>query len=346
MCRRQKISGKIKVDREQQIDHWLLGIPGVVAGRELVAGDASFRRYFRVATEEGVRILMDAPPPGENCLPYIQVGDALRARNIRVPQIFHQDRTQGLLLIEDFGDLSLEKLLTRDNMVSVYKACLGVLLRLQQTSATTAEGPLPPYDEKRLNDEMVLFRTWFLEGLLGWQLDARQDASMRHTFGHLVATAMAQPRVFVHRDYHCRNIMWTDDAPALLDFQDALEGPVTYDLVSLLRDCYVNWSDDAVYSLALGHRDQLRATGVIGAVSDADWVRWFDWMGMQRHLKAVGIFARLKIRDGRNEYLTHIPRTLGYIRKVAEKYPESAGFADFTAQIIRPLLKSIPGLKP
>jgi aminoglycoside/choline kinase family phosphotransferase len=262
-----------------------------------------------------------------------------------VPQIFHQDRAQGLLLIEDFGDLSLEKLLSRGNMALVYEACLGVLLRLQQTPAMTAEGALPPYDETRLNDEMELFRIWFLEGLLGWQLDAGQDASLRHTFGHLVASAMAQPRVFVHRDFHCRNIMWTDDAPAILDFQDALEGPVTYDLVSLLRDCYVSWPDDAVYSLALGHRDQLRVRGVIDAVSDAEWMRWFDWMGMQRHLKAVGIFARLKIRDGRNEYLKHIPRTLGYIRKVAEKYPESAGFADFTAQIIYPLLKSMQGLK-
>lgn len=284
--------------------------------------DASFRRYFRVSHDGGSYIVMDAPPDKENCYNFIVLAEAFHALGLRTPRVLEADLTQGFLLMTDLGNRQYLTVLDEFSVDRLYGDALESLTRLQLEGDPETD-LLPSYDTTLLHREVELFREWFLERHLGLTLTDSEQHTLDDAFALLVDNALEQPRVWVHRDYHSRNLMMLEDAnPGVLDFQDAVIGPITYDLVSLLRDCYIAWPRRRVEAWALGHRDRLRAQGATD-LEDADiFLRWFDLMGVQRHLKATGIFARLNIRDGKSGYLRDIPRTLNYIQEVSGRYPE------------------------
>jgi hypothetical protein len=286
------------------------------------SSDASFRRYFRVQHEGTSHIVMDAPPEKEDCQPFIAVANALCDLGLQAPQVLEADLEQGFLLLTDLGSRQYLAELHDASVGSLYGDALSALQRLQLGGNPDTE-LLPPYDAELLQREMELFREWFLEHHLGLELQDEEHQILDKVFACLRDSALEQPRVWVHRDYHSRNLMRTEqDNPGILDFQDAVVGPVTYDLVSLLRDCYIAWPRAGVEFWALDHRARLQALGMAG-VEDADqFLRWFDLMGVQRHLKAIGIFARLNSRDGKPGYLRDIPRTLGYVLDVADRCAE------------------------
>ena len=257
---------------------------------------------------------MDAPPDREPCDQFIAVARKLRGAGLNAPEIIAQNPVEGFLLLTDFGGSDYLSQLSPASEASLYADALEALL-LMQTRIDAAE--LPLYDTALLNREMDLFHDWFLGELLGISLDQAQQSIWQSIKQSLVENALAQPQVFVHRDYHSRNLMKLEtDNPGILDFQDAVKGPLTYDLVSLLRDCYIDWPPARVEQLALDYYERARVNGLLDA-EPAQFMRWFNLMGIQRHLKAIGIFSRLKIRDDKPGYLKDIPRTLEYVRQVS-----------------------------
>lgn len=303
------------------------------------SGDASFRRYFRVTLPDGgTRIAMDAPPDKEDCRPFVAVAGQLAATGLHVPAILAQDLAQGFLLLEDLGSTHYLDALSAESADRLYGDALGALLSLQ---ACGPRDGLPAYDAALLQREMALFSDWLLDRHLGLTVSAAEQAMLDASFAALAANALAQPQVCVHRDYHSRNLLLppTGLTPGVIDFQDAVIGPVTYDLVSLLKDCYVAWPQERVDAWALSYFEQAVPSGVLLAEHENDFLRWFDLMGAQRHLKAAGIFARLNHRDGKSGYLKDIPRTLGYIVAAAERQPALQGLAEL---IDRRVLPSLP----
>jgi aminoglycoside/choline kinase family phosphotransferase len=290
--------------------------------------DASFRRYFRICQNGDSYIVMDAPPDRENCDNFIVLAEAFHALGLRTPRVLEADLEQGFLLLTDLGERQYLTVLDEFSADNLYGDALESLTRLQ-LGGNPETDLLPPYDEALLHREVELFREWFLGRHLGLTLEQSEHRTLDETFALLVGNALEQPRVWVHRDYHSRNLMMIEHGnPGVLDFQDAVVGPITYDLVSLLRDCYIAWPRRQVEAWALDHRDRLRAQGAAN-LEDADiFLRWFDLMGIQRHLKAIGIFARLHIRDGKSGYLRDIPRTLNYIQEVSGRYPELFGLRE------------------
>ena len=312
-------------DREQLLREWLHEVLPTPPGRIAPASsDASFRRYFRVWYDGQTRVVMDAPPDKEDCRPFVAIAQAMRGLDLNTPEILAGDLDQGLLLLTDLGSRQYLPELDERSVPGLYGDALEALTRLQ-VGGDPASPLLPPYDSALLHREMELFREWFLRQLLGLEWVAEEQHILDQTFALLADNALEQPRVWVHRDYHSRNLMITDpDNPGVLDFQDAVVGAITYDLVSLLRDCYIAWPREQVEFWVLDYRARLRALGM-GGLGDADqFLRWFDLMGVQRHLKATGIFARLHLRDGKPGYLRDIPRTLGYVLEVASRYAELA----------------------
>jgi aminoglycoside/choline kinase family phosphotransferase len=318
---------------------WLEGVLGQDALRVTPASsDASFRRYFRVqgtgqgglsvaGVEADSLIAMDAPPTHEDSRPFIAVSELLVQAGVQVPRVLAADLEQGYLLLTDLGSRPYLDALNPQSVETLYGDALDALLSMQSRIAPdTAQ--LPPYDRDLLLREMELFREWYLQRHREHALSAAHNAVLDQVFDQLADQALAQPRVFVHRDYHSRNLMVSEADglnPGILDFQDAVIGPVTYDLVSLLRDCYIAWPREQVERWALDYLHRAMAAGVFTpaeGLTDDTLLRWFDWMGVQRHLKATGIFARLKLRDGKDGYLQDIPRTLGYVREVAARYAE------------------------
>lgn len=312
-------------DREQLLREWLdTVLPAPLTGMAPASSDASFRRYFRVWYDGQTRIVMDAPPDKEDCRPFVAIAQALRGLGLNAPEVLAGDLNQGLLLLTDLGSRQYLAELDERSVSGLYGDALDALARLQ-TGGDPGSPLLPPYDSALLHREMELFRDWFLGRQLGFNLREDEHQVLDHTFALLANNALEQPKVWVHRDYHSRNLMVTDpDNPGVLDFQDAVVGAVTYDLVSLLRDCYVAWPQEQVESWALAHRARLRTLGMSGLDDAEQFLRWFDLMGTQRHLKAIGIFARLNLRDGKSGYLRDIPRTLGYVLAVADRYPDLA----------------------
>lgn len=304
------------------------------------SADASFRRYFRIRLEDGTRIVMDAPPPQENVRPFVAIAGLLREAGVQTPAVHAVDAERGFVLLGDFGDRDYLRALDDESAEALYGDALETLLALQRNVAVATAG-LPAYDEALLRRELGLFREWLLERWLALALTPAEEALLADTLDLLVQSALEQPRVCVHRDYHSRNLMVTGTGnPGVLDFQDAVIGPLTYDLVSLLRDCYVVWPPARVQAWVDGYRDRLLAAGLLGAGEAGRFGRWFDLMGMQRHLKAAGIFVRLKLRDGKPGYLADIPRTLGYVAEVARAYPELTAFAGFLDQRVWPRLSA------
>jgi len=286
------------------------------------SADASFRRYFRLHTAGKTFIVMDAPPDKENCIPFVGIANALLELGLHVPEIYHQDLEQGFILLSDLGEQQYLQVLNNDNVERLYGDALSALMTLQASVDVHYDFPL--YDEDLLISEMNLFRDWLLQKHLGLQLTNEQSMMLSKTFLWLSESALQQPQVPVHRDYHSRNLMFLSGGhnPGIIDFQDAVIGPVTYDLVSLLRDCYIEWPRQQVEDWVKGYHEQVLQSGIISEKDELQFLRWFDLMGVQRHLKAAGIFARLNHRDGKSDYLNDIPRTLGYITDVSSRYPE------------------------
>jgi aminoglycoside/choline kinase family phosphotransferase len=303
---------------------------------ETASSDASFRRYFRIRHKAGCHIVMDAPPDKENIQPFIQIAQLFQSAKLHVPQIHAINAEQGFLLLEDFGSTSLQDALTNETANSLYRQALDTLFRLQ-TSISIHSCQLPVYNTALLERELGIFDEWFMEKLLGLVLPIAIREPLHQL---LIDSALEQPQVCVHRDYHSRNLMITkQNSPGILDFQDAVIGPISYDLVSLLRDCYIDWPNPLVEQWAYQYYLQLLAANML-SVKFMQFKRWFDLMGLQRHLKAVGIFSRLHLRDNKSNYLADIPRTLGYICQVSQTYPELQPFNQFIQQQVLPIYRT------
>ena len=329
-----------------ELEHWLRQDCGL-GGYALTpaSGDASFRRYFRLSWPGGSsRVAMDAPPDHEDCRPYLQVSGAFAAIGLHVPAVHAADVGQGFLLMEDLGTTLYLDALDEVSVERLYGDALGALMTLQ--ACGPREG-LPPYDRALLRREMDLFRDWLTVRLLGLELDERDRAMLEGAFGLLESNALEQPQVCVHRDYHSRNLMVSAPPnPGILDFQDAVIGPVTYDLVSLLKDCYIAWPRAQVEDWAMGHFELAVQSGVMSAANEGRFLRWFDLMGVQRHLKASGIFARLFLRDGKPGYLADIPRTLGYIVEAACRHAEVAALGSLIEERVLPAMAAYLRQRP
>jgi aminoglycoside/choline kinase family phosphotransferase len=287
------------------------------------SSDASFRRYFRLDGPEGASyIVMDAPPPQEDVRPFIHVAELFGATGVSVPAIIERDVEQGFLLLSDLGSTTYLQLLTPDNAHKLYLDAIGALVQIQRHSQPEV---LPEYDRALLLRELTLFPEWYVAKHLGVTMSDKQNAALQQVFEVLLANNLAQPQVYVHRDYHSRNLMvLAEGNPGILDFQDAVYGPITYDLVSLLRDAYVQWDEEIVLDWAIRYWELARKAGLpVNPDIDA-FYRDFEFMGLQRHLKVLGIFARLYHRDGKDGYLKDLPLVMEYTRKVAYRYKELA----------------------
>ena len=300
---------------------WLRDTLAVSSFRlEPASEDASFRRYFRVRADSRTWIAMDAPPPMEDCRPFVSVLGLLRDAGVNAPALHAADVERGFLLLDDLGSRCYLDVLDEGNADTLYADAFEALLDMQ---CRIGPGQTPPYDERELRDELHLFRQWFLARHLGVGLDGTLSLALDETFDSLIRACMEQPRVFVHRDYHSRNLMYLGERnPGVIDFQDAVDGPLTYDLVSLLRDVYVRWPGDRVAGWVDACHDRAVARGLVDA-GRVRFRRWFDLTGVQRHLKIAGIFARLWHRDGKPRYLDDLPLTLGYLAEVAPRYAET-----------------------
>jgi len=326
------------------LSRWVVDTLGFADSRiEPASADASFRRYFRVTRGSDTFIVMDAPPDKEDLVPFVSVARTLAGMGLNVPIALAREQAQGFLLLSDLGSLQYLDELKRDSQVErLYGDALTALVTLQ-TADDAAARQLPPYDRALLMREMDLMPVWFLNQHLGLEVGAAERALLNRVFDTLVDSALDQPRVFVHRDYHSRNLLVCADAnPGILDFQDAVYGPVTYDAASLLKDCYIAWPPRRVRGWLLQYRAQLMQAGVALPGDAETFVRWFDLMGLQRHIKVLGIFARLYHRDGKPGYLKDLPRVLDYVRAAASAYPETREFAAYVTTCIEPAFARVP----
>lgn len=283
------------------------------------SNDASFRSYWRAFSQVNTYIVMDAPPNHEDCIPFIEISKKLALTGVQVPIVIAKDLTQGFLLLTDLGTVQYLDILDNDNYIKLYQAAIESLLIIQQRASQIN---IPEYNKQLLQQELNLFGDWFVNKHLDIVLSVEQDKVIQEVQSLLINNAIEQPQSFVLRDYHSRNLMKTkDNNPGILDFQDAVIGPVTYDLVSLLKDCYVLWDENTINNLSDQFRQKFNALNST-EISTNQWQRWFDLMGLQRHLKVVGIFCRLNYRDNKPNYLKDLKLTLFYITQVCKKYEE------------------------
>ena len=297
-----------------------------------LSGDASFRRYFRLSSDSHNYIAVDSPPDKESNDAFVNVTHLLETEGLSVPHIHYSSLDFGYFLLDDFGDEQLLNHLNSENADSHYKQALYSLNIMRKTATEN----LPEYGEELLLEEMELFRNWYLNKHLSIELSKCEDQILDSVFKQLADNALSQPQVFVHRDYHSRNLMLIDTgSPGIIDYQDAVRGPITYDLVSLLRDCYISWPQERVERWVNSYLDIMNDNN--GNFRSDDillFFKWFDLMGIQRHLKAIGIFSRLNIRDNKPNYLADIPRTLKYIQAIAPKHPETQPLSELIQQKI------------
>lgn len=320
------------MDRKLQLEQWLKSVLGAKKFTlNTASADASFRRYFRVHLQEGSLIAMDAPPAQESCAPFVKVARLFAGSGLNVPLVMHQNLEQGFLLLSDLGDRTYLSELSERTARQLYGDATGALIKLQLTSQ---EGVLPTYDEALLMREMQLFPDWYIGQHLKITLSDEQQATLNTTFKLLADNMLSQGQVYVHRDYHSRNLMICENNPGILDFQDAVYGAITYDLVSLLKDAYIRWDEADMMDWAVRYWDPAKKAGLPVPEDFSDFYRNFEWAGAQRHIKILGIFARLSHRDGKDGYLKDMPLVMDYLRRVCERYPE-----------LRPMLKLLNTLE-
>jgi len=302
----------------QKIKEWLNTTIYKDAKIEVASADASFRRYFRVILDDKSYILMDASLEKGSLPPFIAVTKKLLEASVNAPRILETDIEKGYLLIEDFGNIHYLNLLTKDNFKQLYMKAIEEIVKIQKIDSSE----LAAYDREFLRFEMGLMKEWFLEKHLNIKLSNDQIETLDHALKLIEDIVLSQPQnIFVHRDYHSRNLMLKPDhSIGVIDYQDAMNGALTYDLVSLLKDCYIEFETDDINELALKFRDMSTV-----AVDDETFIRWFDFMGLQRHIKVLGVFARLHHRDGKSNYLNDLPLTLKYVITTAKKYSELEG---------------------
>ena len=313
----------VRDPRRDQLVVWLRELPlelGVEPETVQPAStDASFRRYFRVGARAGSLIVMDAPPDKEDVRPFIRIAQMLRDAGLNAPRVVEADITHGFLLLTDLGRKTYLDVLNESNAPTLFAEATAALLRWQQPPH---RGQLPPYDEVLLRRELALFPDWYVARHLGISLSTTQRQTLEAMFDRIVAANLAQPVVFVHRDYMPRNLMVSAPTPGVLDFQDAVIGPITYDVASLFRDAFISWDEERVIDWTARYWQQARAAGLPVGDDFATFWRDFEWMGLQRHLKVLGIFARINYRDGKPHYLTDTPRFIAYVRAVTRRYDE------------------------
>ena len=285
------------------------------------SADASFRRYFRVSFQDQTLIAMDAPPQQEDCTPFIQVAKILAETGVHVPKIVAQNLDQGFLLLSDLGDTTFLQALNNqvDSADQLYGDAIDALIKLQLSQQV--EG-LPGYDEALLLKELNLFPDWYVAKHLRVVITEKQQAVLQSIFTRIIQNNIAQPSVLVHRDYHSRNLMVTSPNPGIIDFQDAVMGPITYDLVSLFKDAYIRWDEERILDWMIRYWEKARKAGLPVSTDFAEFYRDFEWMGVQRHIKILGVFSRLYYRDGKENYLNDMPLVMEYLRKTCKRYRE------------------------
>jgi N-acetylmuramate 1-kinase len=305
--------------RRDALERWLSKqLRGARFSLAPASEDASFRRYFRASLDGGASfVAMDAPPEKEDCRPFLHVARLLREAGVHAPQVHAQDVAQGFLLLTDLGTRTYLQELAPGNAPQLFADATDALVRWQ---LATRAGELPPYDEALLRREMQLFPDWYVARHLAVELTDLQKNSLEQVFALLVKSALAQPKVYVHRDYMPRNLMLSDPNPGVLDFQDAVIGPISYDMVSLVRDAFLSWDDQPVLDWTARYWQKAKSAGLPVDADFGEFWRAFEWMGLQRHLKVLGIFARINYRDGKPRYLADTPRFLRYARDVAKRY--------------------------
>lgn len=329
--------------RLQSLERWIAGLPGPPVERITPASaDASFRRYFRVHRAGGTQIAMDAPPERESLDAWLRVARILAATGVHVPAVLAVDAEQGFVLIGDLGRQHyLEALAGGADPEPLYADAIDALVRMQSGGAASA-AELPPYDRELLMRELALFPEWFVARHLGLSPDAAESRAMAAAFDWLCDQALAQPEVLVHRDYHSRNLLIRPEGnPGIVDFQDAVRGPVSYDLVSLLKDCYIVWPRKRLLAWLDLYRAKAADAGLDAGVDRNEFLQWFDRMGLQRHLKVLGIFARLWHRDGKPGYLGDLPRVLEYTLEASAAEPALAEFDAFLRKRVVPAFATV-----
>ena len=325
------------MDRVEVLQNWAASQLGAESlAIQPASADASFRRYFRVTTQGRDYIVMDAPPAHEDCRPFVSVARLFADAGVHVPQVLGQNLEQGFLLLTDLGNTTYLAALNEPaagaaRARELYLAANDALIRIQEASRP---GVLPEYDRALLTRELRLFPEWYIGKHLGVTMTADQQALLDTLFERILANNLAQPQVYVHRDWHSRNLMVSDPTPGILDFQDAVYGPITYDLASIYRDAYIQWDEEQQLDWVIRYWEKARAAGLPVRADFGEFWRDFEWMGAQRHLKVLGIFARLYHRDGKDGYLKDMPLVMHYLRKVCERYDE-----------LKPMLFLLDGLE-
>lgn len=315
--------------RAQALLNWLKNDTPIIVDRvEPLTGDASFRRYFRVYTSNTSYIAMDAPPDREALQPYVAIAQSLYALSVRVPEIVAANREEGFLLLSDLGDELFIRIFSDNNVDQLYSLGIKTLLLLQKCREVH-DYELPRYDEKKLRFEMNLFDEWYLGRHLGIVLSHKQRETLNYCYDLLIEDALEQPQIFVHRDYHSRNLLLLPhEEVGVLDFQDAVWGPVTYDIMSLIMDCFIAWPQEKIARWTEEYRMGALSEGFIKYDNPRQFQQWFDWIGLQRHLKCIGIFSRLHYRDHKADYLKHIPRVIEYAKAICHRYKEFSGLLE------------------
>jgi hypothetical protein len=313
----------MKIDK---LKSWIATTPYKDYDLSVASADASFRSYYRLSQDKKSVILMDSSLELESLSPFIDVTKRLLNAHVKAPQILEQDRELGYLILEDFENVQLLDVLDTSNFKRHYLSAMDEIVKMQEADRTS----LPLYDKDFLHFEMDLMKEWYLEKRLNLTLNANDKAMIERALNSISEVVLTQPQdVFVHRDFHSRNIMLTPEGEiGVIDYQDAMSGAITYDLVSLLKDCYIEFKRQSIEELALAFRDKKDLD-----VSDAEFLQWFDFMGLQRHIKVLGIFSRLHLRDGKDGYLKDIPLVLKYTIETASRYEETQGLAEFLKKV-------------
>ncbi len=316
------------MERLERLTAWTRSVlPAPLLSFAPASADASFRRYFRAVTDDGSFVVMDAPPRHEDCRPFLHVARLFRAAGANTPEILAENLEEGFLLLSDFGNTTYLTALNETTADRLYRDANAALIKIQLASRP---GELPEYDAEMLMREMRLFPDWYLARHINIELTDSQREVMEAAFATILANNLAQPRVYVHRDWHSRNLMLiephSEANPGVLDFQDAVHGPITYDLASIYKDAYIHWEEARVLDWTIRYWEAARRAGLPLSDDFGDFYRDFEWMGIQRHIKVLGIFARLYHRDGKDGYLKDMPLVMAYLRKACGRYN---GLGDF-----------------